>query len=230
MIKEEKDPIQVFIGYEPRQPIAFHVLAHSIWRQASREVLIRPLILAHLPITRRGLTDFTYSRFLVPHLSGFKGISIFIDSDFLCLGDVAELADMAREFAAETETDVMVVKNQLRFEWASMMVFRNYSCLKLRPKFVQDDKNALFDFAWARNVKELPKEWNHLVGYDEPNPAAKLVHFTQGIPYFSETRDSEFAAEWMAEANSMGSTVTWQELMGKSVHAGPVIERLRNAE
>lgn len=65
--------IRVFIGYDPRQPLAYNVMQHSIARHSSVPVAITPLILDQLPITRRGLTEFTYSRFLVPALCDFKG-------------------------------------------------------------------------------------------------------------------------------------------------------------
>jgi hypothetical protein len=220
-------PLPVFIGFDARQPVAFHVLSHSIWARASCEVVIRPLRLAQLPMKRKGLTEFTYSRFLAPYLCGYKGWSIFIDSDFLCQGDLSELVKLAQE-RSEMTTDVFVVQNQLRFEWASMMVFRNYSCSRLTPAYVDDTANKLYDFGWAREVGELPAEWNHLVGYDSPK-AAKLVHFTQGIPCWPETKDSEYAAEWLTEAQEMASTVSWQELMGRSVHSKPVLERLKHA-
>jgi hypothetical protein len=75
-------------------------------------------------------------------------------------------------------------------------------------------------------VGGLPKEWNHLVGYDPPNKDAKLIHFTQGIPIFPETKDSEFATEWLAEYESMKGTVSWEEIMGRSVHKESVLKRL----
>jgi hypothetical protein len=218
-------PLNVFIGYDPRQPLAFHVLAHSVQRRASRPVAIIPLILSQLPIKRRGLTDFTFSRYLVPWLSDYLGLSIFLDSDELCLGDICELADSVR---SSPTASVYVSKNRLKFEWASVMVFANALCRPLRPEFVNDEANSLFDFKWAAGgVGELPGDWNHLVGYDQPNPTAKLIHFTQGIPCFDETKDSEFAAEWIEECRSMKSTVSWQKIMGNSVHAAPVLERLK---
>lgn len=214
--------VKVFIGFDKRQPVAFHTLAYSIWKRCSRPVSIQPLKLEHMPTQRRGLTEFTYSRFLTPYLSGYRGFSIFLDSDILCLGDVCELVD-----GVEAINPVSVSKNRLKYEWASVMVFNNNLCeFCLTPKVVGNESNQLYDFAWANNVGSLDPEWNHLVGYDKPNPKAKLVHFTQGIPCFAETKDSEFAAEWQSEADEMCSTVDWKEIMGNSVHARPVLERL----
>jgi len=221
MIHKATDALKIFIGFDSRQPIAYHVLAHSIITRASKPITISPLRLNQLPIKRRGLTDFTYSRFLVPYLSGYKGKSIFIDSDFLCLADIWELVESIKR-----PEPVVIVDNKLQFERASMMVFQNNLCeFTLTPKKIDDEANKLYDFAWAASVGYVAKEWNHLVGYDQPNPNAKLIHFTQGIPCFPETADCEFAAEWMTEAQQMVSTVSWSEIMGKSVHAKPVLAR-----
>ena len=183
---------------------------------------ITPLILPQLPITRQGLTEFTYSRFLCPYLSGFKGITIFMDADMLVLCDIYQLVEQHSAFNA-----VSVAQHQQRFEWPSLMVFTNGSCQKLTPEFVDNGANKLFDFAWASNIGNLPSEYNHCIGYDAPRDDAKIVHFTQGIPCFQETADSEYQQEWMDELASCTSTVPWFEIMGGSVHAEPVLERYR---
>lgn len=206
--------IHLFIGYDPRQPIAFQVAAHSVWKHAKSPVAITRLDLSQLPIERRGLTEFTYSRFLVPYLSGFDGVSIFLDSDVLVRGDVAELLAYPLMYP---DVPVFVVKGSRQFEWPSVMVFSNACCQRLTPSFVASDKNPL-NLSWATSVGELPKDWNHLVGYDKPNPRAKLVHFTMGIPIWGQTRDCEFADEWWRTYSDMGSSVSFDELMGRSVH------------
>src|SRR5688572_16713847 len=135
--------IKVFCGYDPRQPVAFSVLINSIWRRASQPVLVQQLNLSQLPITRRGLTEFTYSRFLAPYLSDYQGISIFCDADMLCLCDIYELLQYV-----DGQHDVYVSKNKKSYEWASMMIFDNERCKVLTPSFVEDEKNGLLDLAW----------------------------------------------------------------------------------
>ena len=202
--------MKIFIGYDPRQPVAFQVLAHSIWNRASKPVEIIRLQLNQLPITRKGLTEFTYSRFLVPHLCDYRGIAVFMDADMLCLGDVHELAH-------EPLCAVSVVKNPIRFEWPSMMVFHNSMCRTLTPEYVE--KENCFDLTWAQNVGSIGSEWNHLVGYDTPRDDAKLVHFTKGIPIWPETQGCEYEKEWHEEMRDTISSVTYGDLMGRSVHA-----------
>ena len=205
--------MNVFIGFDRRQPIAFQVLAHSIYTRASKPVSITPLVLSQLPIKRRGLTEFTFSRYLVPYLSGYIGRSVFLDGDMLCLTDITELDKIVDPLAA-----VSVVKNRIRFEWPSLMVFNNSACSHLTTEYIDDPKTAPQSFEWTKSVGELPPEWNHLVGYDGPQDA-KIVHFTAGIPCWPKTCDCEYSEEWNKERRMCNSTVSWEELMGSSVHA-----------
>jgi len=213
--------MRVFIGYDPRQPLAYTVCQSSIMRRASRPVAITPLVLKQLPITRRGLTEYTYSRFLVPHLCGYEGAAVFLDADIILLDDIHKMAD-----AADPTAPVSVVKNARQFEWPSVMVFNNALCKELTPDYVQSKEP--FSFAWADKIGELPSQWNHLVGYDPPQDA-KLVHYTQGIPCWPETKGCEYAAEWEAEANAAVSSCSYQALMGTSVHDKHVRARLKAA-
>lgn len=91
--------LRIFIGYDTKEPVAFHVLTHSILTRASGPVEIIPLVQSALReqglYTReRGATEsteFSMTRFLVPALSEYKGISVFMDCDMLCLTDMYEL-------------------------------------------------------------------------------------------------------------------------------------------
>jgi len=212
--------LRVFIGYDPRQPLAYNVLQHSIARHSSKPVSITPLILKQLPITRRGITEFTYSRFLVPYLCGFKGTALFLDADMAVRGDISEL------FAcADMSHDVQVMKEQPKFEWTSAMLFNNNRCMNLTPEYVENAENSLLDLSWAKSVGSFPAAWNHCVAYQEPKEA-KLYHYTQGLPCWPETRGMPEDGAWMEEAQMLTKTVTWKELMGKTVHVEPVIKRL----
>jgi hypothetical protein len=210
--------LQVYIGTDSRQPIAAQVLMHSICARASWPISITPLVLSQLPMKRRGLTEFTFSRYMVPFLSEYRGRSIFMDADMLCLADVCELVELADPLAA-----VSVVKNKLRFEWPSLMVFNNAMCMKLQPSWIDDESTAPQSLSWAKQVGELPSEWNHIVGYDAPRTDAKIVHFSAGIPCWRETQDCEYAAEWHRERKLCNSSVSWEDLMGRSVHREKVL-------
>lgn len=212
--------IRVFIGYDPRQPVSYAAFAHSLTTHGKRPISITPLVLETLPLTRVGLTPFTFSRFLVPYLCDYEGWALFADIDMMARADISELFSLRDDRYA-----VMVSKNKLRFEWTSLMLFNCGKCRVLTPEYVAA-ATGLHKIDWADNIGELPGEWNHLVGYDAPNPAAKLVHFTQGVPVFPETAGSEFGDEWREMASRAFSAQPWATLMGNSVHARPVYERL----
>jgi hypothetical protein len=213
------DPLRIFIGVDPRQTVGLTTLFHSIAKNSSKPVAITPLILSQLPITRRGLTEFTYSRFLVPWLCNFRGRALFMDADIVVTGDVAELFELGDMNA------VQVMQEQPQFEWPSVMLFNCGACLRLTPEYVNDEKNALMDLKWAPYVGKLPPEWNHCVGYQEPKEA-KLYHYTQGLPCWFETKGLPEDHHWTEAHQAANATVPWKELMGGSRHAQPVLERL----
>lgn len=212
---------RIYIGWDHRQPISYNVLQHSVLRRSGQPCSICPLVLGTLPLDRVGLTPFTFSRYLVPWLQGYEGWAVFMDSDVLCLGDISELFALADERYA-----VQVVKNPRTFEWASVMLW-NCSHEKnkaLTPEHVGDKGSNPFKFSWlggpeSELIGDLPREWNHLVGYDEPRDDAKLVHYTMGIPPYEETNMCEYAEAWLEEHQGMNAAVPWVQLMGNSVHA-----------
>ena len=217
--------IKVYIGYDPREAIAFSVLAHSIHARASVPVSITPLMLAQLKgvLTRERhplqSTDFSFSRFLTPYLSDYSGWSVFMDCDMLMLDDIVNLWRLRDERYA-----VMVVKHhhvpkettkflgepQSRYEkknWSSVILFNNARCWVLTPEYVNQASGLqLHQFKWLEDddlIGELSGRWNHLVGYNPARSDAALVHYTQGGPYFEGYGDCEYAGEWRAERDAM---------------------------
>lgn len=217
--------INVFIGFDPREAVAFSVLAYSIQVRASEPVSVAPLMLSQLKglLTRERhalqSTDFSFSRFLTPYLSAYAGWSVFMDCDMLMLDDIAELWKLRDERYA-----VMVVKHdhvpkettkflgepQSKYEkknWSSVMLFNNARCRMLTPEYVNTATGLeLHQFKWLEGdslIGALPSRWNHLVGYDAPRGAAALVHYTLGGPYFESYRNCEYAEEWRRERDNM---------------------------
>jgi hypothetical protein len=217
--------IPVYVGFDPRETVAFHVLSHSIQARASQPVTIAPLMLSQLVriLTRERhplqSTDFSFSRFLVPYLSGFAGWSLFTDCDMLMREDIASLWALRDERYA-----VMVVKHEhkpketVKFlgepqsayekkNWSSVMLFNNARCTALAPEYVNRASGLeLHQFKWLAGddvIGALPARWNHLVGYDAPRPDAALVHYTLGGPYFDAYANCEYADAWRDEREAM---------------------------
>ncbi len=90
--------LRIFIGWDSRFPEPADVLRYSLLKHATIPLDIQYLKLDELKLRRPhdplASTEFTYSRFLVPHLCGFRGTALFLDNDMLCLGDVREIANL----------------------------------------------------------------------------------------------------------------------------------------
>ena len=91
--------INVFIGYDEGEKVAYSVLVESILRNASQPVSITPVALNNIPEFTREMQDnqstqFAFSRFMVPYMSNYEGYSIFMDCDMMFRGDIAELWNM----------------------------------------------------------------------------------------------------------------------------------------
>ena len=101
----EKKPFKIFVGYDPREDLAYEVCRHSILKRSSIPVEIIPIKQSDL--RKSGLywrergqfesTEFSFSRFLTPCLANYQGWAMFVDCDFLYLADIKELKDVIED-------------------------------------------------------------------------------------------------------------------------------------
>lgn len=220
--------IRVFIGYDSREAVAFHVLSHSIHTRASQPVEIAPLMLSQLKdvFHRKShplqSTEFSFSRFLVPHLSNYQGWSLFCDCDMLMLDDISKLWSIRdNQYAVQVVKHEHVPREDKKFldqpqskyekkNWSSVILFNNARCKALTPEYVNTASGLeLHQFKWLNDdslIGELPARWNHLVDYDPTLPPedVSLLHYTEGGPYFEDYKDCGYADLWFAERDAMG--------------------------
>ena len=219
--------IRVFIGFDTVETVSYHVLSHSIQARCSEPVSITPLMLTQLSglMTRERhnlqSTEFSFSRFLVPHLCDYQGWALFMDCDMLVLDDMADLWNLRDDdFAVQVvkhehvpkETTKFLGQPQSKYEkknWSSVMLFNNEKCKALTPDFVNTATGLeLHRYQWLDGdhlIGDIPHRWNHLVGYDETVPVGEVsnLHYTIGGPYFNDYKDTDYAAEWFAEKDAM---------------------------
>jgi len=219
--------IRVFIGFDSVEAVSFHVLSHSIHARASEPVSISPVMLSQLDgvMTRARhelqSTEFSFSRFLVPHLCDYEGWALFMDCDMLVLDDIAKLwklrddryaVQVVKHDHVPEETSKFLGQPQSKYEkknWSSVMLFNNARCKALTPDTVNTATGLeLHRFQWLGDdglIGDLPHRWNHLVGYDETVPVSQVsnLHYTIGGPYFDDYKDTDYAAEWFAERAAM---------------------------
>ena len=203
-------PIPIFIGVDPRERAAANVLIDSLLTHSSAPLAITALITPQLE--QQGLywrskdpkqsTSFSFTRFLVPQLLNFQGWGLFIDCDMLCCADITDLWALRDENYAlmcvkhqhiPTQTTKFLGEPQSAYprkNWSSLMLFNAKLCQTLTKDYVNSASGLeLHRFQWLADCSDaaigsLPQHWNHLVGVQEPDPNAKLLHFTLGGPWF----------------------------------------------
>lgn len=208
--------IHLFCGWDKREAIGFHVFVDSVIRNASEPVAIHTL-----PECKEGSNAFTFSRFLVPYLMGFKGTAIFADaSDMLMLGDVAELAFLADGSAVQVVKHSYKTRNPIKYigtsmqcpnrdydrkNWASLMVLNceHPDWSGMVPHVVNAARPLdLLQLKFIKEVGDLPPEWNRLVDEGQPTEG-KCLHWTAGIPAFPHYKDAPAADLWHKQRETM---------------------------
>ena len=210
--------INIFIGYDEGEKIAYSVLSESIRQHSSEPVSITPLDLS----TTRNIftrekqpnqsTEFAFSRFLMPYLSNYEGWSIFMDCDMLLRTDINDLWKLRdndyavmcckHDYEPNQNAKFRGAKNEPfpKKNWSSMMMMNNAKCKALTPEFVNTATGLeLHQFRWLQSedlIGSLPLTWNWLVSEYDYNPKANNVHFTLGGPYFKGYDKSDYANEW----------------------------------
>ena len=210
--------INIFVGYDSKEKVAFNVLAYSILKYSTRPVSITPIYLPNIKdnfIRERSnieSTEFSFSRFIVPHLMNYKGWALFMDCDQLMMTDVAELWRLRDEkYAVQVCKHDYVPRNSKKFlgqtqtkyekkNWSSFMLMNCDKCTALTPDYVNTATGLqLHQFKWLENdslIGELPLEWNWLVGEYPRKDDVKNVHFTEGGPWFVDYLQCDYSNEW----------------------------------
>ena len=205
--------IDIYIGYDPREAIAYHVCQNSIIENCST-----PEDLAFHPVRgerRDGSNDFIYARFLVPYLQSYRGFALFIDGDMIVRDDICKLWEMRDDTKAvqvvqhryKTKFPVKYLgnknENYPRKNWSSLILWNcgHEANRVLTPELVNRSPGSfLHRFSWLSDelIGELDSTWNWLAIEYPDKPDAKLVHYTLGTPCFEEFADTAMSDLWHA--------------------------------
>lgn len=219
--------MKVFVGWDSREDIAYQVCKHSIIsRNPDVEVIpikqdeIRKRGLYTRPIDKLASTEFTFTRFLIPELCNYDGWALFIDCDIILTTDISELFAQADDkYAVMCVHHDYTPKEGVKMDGQKQTVYprKNWSSVMLINCGHPDNRSITADvvnnpeltgayfhrFSWLDDTKigEISHEWNWLVGvYSEPaDGSPKLIHYTEGGPWFDNYADCEYADRWNAE-------------------------------
>lgn len=221
--------MKVFVGYDTREDIAYQVCKHSIISKQP-QADVQPLKQQELReagwytrgIDKLASTEFTFTRFLIPELTNFKGWALFMDCDMILTTDIKELFDSADDRYA-----VMCVQHDYKVQegfkmdgqkqtvyprknWSSVVLWNceHPSNRVVTTDLVNDEKTTgkyLHRFSWLKDeeIGSLNHTWNYLVGVYDDIEKPKLIHYTEGGPWFENYRNCEFHREWKDELSHM---------------------------
>ena len=235
------ETLQIYIGYDEVESVAYHTLAHSVINRSSVPVSIHPIKLSLFDKMYSRQRDpkqsneFSFSRFLVPYLQGYTGWALFMDCDMMLRTDINELFKLRdptksvmvcqHDYTPSDKTKYLgnVQYQYPRKNWSSVMLFNcaHQHCRNLTPEYINTAPAlALHRFNWTEDERlgSLPLEWNWLVGEYKYNPDVKNIHWTVGGPWFYEYENTDYANEWFKERDDMLSTVQRKDI--KTVVSG----------
>jgi hypothetical protein len=206
--------IRVFVGVDRSQLLAVPVLEYSIKRHTDAKVEVIPMLDLPVPAPkdpRNGQrTGFSYSRFCIPKLAGYKGKAIYMDADMMVFSDIRELWNIPfesakvviqQELKLEEQTTAKVGAPKKRIKQCAVMLL---NCEQLD----WDIEAIVTDFDEGKyNYEQLmyelcilsedeikygvPFEWNSLEYWDKNT---RLLHYTD-----------VYTQPWTSVGNKLGS-------------------------
>lgn len=212
-------PIRVFVAATDIQRLAVRVLAYSIRRRASMDVEVSsigdagPTIPLPRDPARRPRTPFSFQRFLIPALAGYRGRAIYLDSDMLVFRDIARLWTLPMDGA-----DVLAARAGVEADRRPQFSVMLLDCDRLRWDIADivtrlddgrlDYQALMYEMAVADNVRAgIPASWNALETFDPDETA--LLHYTD-MP----------TQPWLSTANPLG--YLWVRALFDAVDEGAI--------
>jgi len=174
-------------------------------------------------------TEFSHTRFLIPHLMDYKGWALFMDADMIFLSDIKDLMAHADEKYAvmcvkhhyPRATDYIKMDNRTqriytRKNWSSFVL---WNCSHPANKYMTPERvnfqhgGDLHGFSWLSDdlIGALPTTYNYISGISPKLPQnssganhgwPKVIHYTDGGPWFETCRDVPYAQTWIDEYES----------------------------
>lgn len=183
-----ESPIRVYVATMEEQMISVKVLEYSIRKHASMTAEVIPMHKSHIEIPQPKSpsnwprTPFSFQRFIIPKMAGYKGRAIYLDSDMQVFADIRELweYDMADNDLLSVKSDS---KDNRRPQYSVMLL----NCNKLKWDISEivasldtgklTYKKLMYKMDVASKQEALiPAAWNSLEKY--VNDKTKLVHYT----------------------------------------------------
>lgn len=202
-------PVRVYVGSQEAQMVPVKVLEYSIRKHTGREVEVFPLHHAQVEfpmpsdVRNRPRTPFSFQRFYIPRLAGFRGRAIYLDSDMQVFRDIGEIwslpfegADLLSAWEAEgsgrrPQFSVMVLNCEaLRWDLNEIVAALDRGDLTY--------ETLMYEMKVAREVRTaIEPVWNSLERY-EPGKTG-LLHYTDMTRQPWVSRENPLGHLWVRD-------------------------------
>lgn len=202
-------PARIFIGADPTQVLGARIFEYSARRHSSIslrcEIINNDGLITPRDPSRRARTGFSFSRFKIPELCGYRGRAIYVDADMQVFSDIKDLwsrdfkdawllySELAQGAGRTPQYSVMLLDCE-RLDWNAKQLVADLD----QGKY--DYKQLVSEFAMMPAERKQPGlefEWNSLEHYEEGR--TKLVHFTDMPTQPWVSNDNRFGDVWYAE-------------------------------
>lgn len=200
-------PARVFVGADEEQRLGARVLAYSIERRSTMDVVVEVLDVSQIPEPQkpenRSKTGFSFARFDIPRLCDYDGRGIYLDADMLVFGDIADLwtqpldhADLLYSLShphmGRTPQTAVMLLNCEALDWDVSQIVQG---LDDGAYGYGDLMGDLCIVPPERQKAGLPYWWNSLEQYDPGRTC--LLHYTDmdTQPWVTRNRNG---ALWLA--------------------------------
>jgi hypothetical protein len=216
-------PVRIFIGTDESQLLGARILEFSVLKHCALPVVFDHMLHVNVPMPKdpknQPRTGFSFNRFAIPKLAGYRGRAVYLDADMLVLRNFQDLWD--RPFDGATVLHCATSDPKRPKQFAVLLL----DCSRL--KWDLDDIVRGLDegrYNYDQLMKEicveapeavradLPPEWNSLEEYVPGK--TNLIHFTDmpTQPWVSrENRNGKLWVSHLREALDAGY-VTWKDL------------------
>ena len=221
-VEPDLEPIRIFVGSGEGSVIERKVLTYSLHKHSTRRLDIRVFNGTHntiehvdgidpVPLSirakyRSGHTEFGLYRYLVSEMCGHSGRAIYLDSDIVCLSDIAALFDAPIDGADFAGLPFKTQNDEQLWMTAVMVVDCERTRFELELIFDEIDRglydqgdfmqfSARFLASHPYRIGSIDSAWNCL---DMVNQDTKIVHFTNMYTQPWKHRNHPFGAIWFA--------------------------------
>jgi hypothetical protein len=216
-----ESPVRVYVASTQAEMLPVKVLEFSIRKHASMSVEVTPIYQTgiEIPIPKDpenlARTPFSFQRFLIPEVVGYKGRAIYLDADMQVFKDIRGLWTRPLNGA-----DILAVEEPVetgRRPQFSVMVLNCDSLNWKVGEIIEDlDKGALtyaqlmYDMTVAKTIDRcIDPAWNSLERYVEGQTA--LLHYTD-----------MHTQPWVSQINPLG--YLWVRDLFEAIDLGVISE------